>query len=53
MIEMRFTLLGKKNELMIFAPTNFIGNNLSKNIVHIALKVNNRAEKNYQAKNNI
>lgn len=42
---MRFTLLGKKKELMIPVLTDFVVNDVSKSIVYITLGVNNRIKK--------
>lgn len=51
-IEMGFVLLNRRNKLVIFALTSFAANDIGKNMVHIALGINNWARKNYQAKNN-
>ncbi len=51
-IEMGFILLSRRNELVISAPTGSAANSIGGSIVHIALGVNNRAGKNYQAKSN-
>lgn len=49
-IEMSFTLFSNRKKLVISVPTVFAANSIRKNIVHTALKVNNRAKKNYQVK---
>lgn len=40
-IEMGFTLLGKRKELVIFVLTRFAVNSIGGNMVYIALGVNN------------
>ncbi len=51
-IEMGFTLLGRRKELVISAPTGSAANVIGRSTVHTALGVNNRAGKNYQVKIN-
>lgn len=46
-IKIRFTLLSKKNQLVIFTFISFEINKIGKNIVYIALKINNNSKKNY------
>lgn len=52
-IEMGFAPLGRRNELVISVPTGSVTNNIGGSTVYTALGVNNRAGKNYQAKNNV
>lgn len=44
---MKFTLLGRRKELVISIPTSSEANSIGGNIVHTTLKVSNRANKNY------
>lgn len=39
-IKIGFVLLGKRNELVIFMPTSFAINEISKSIVYTTIKVN-------------
>lgn len=50
---MSFAPLGRRNELVISMPTGSVTNNIGGSTVYTALGVNNRAGKNYPAKNNI
>lgn len=52
-IEIEFTLLGKKKELVSFVLTSFASNKIGKNIIYTILRVNNRIKKNYQVKTNV
>ncbi len=50
-IEMGFILLSRRKELVISAPTGSAANGIGGSTVHTTLGINNRAGKNYQAKN--
>lgn len=52
-IEMRFTILSKKKELVISAPTSLVANGVNRSTVYAALRVNNKAKKNYQVKDTV
>lgn len=49
-IQMGFSLLGRKKELVISAPTGSTANRIGGSTVDTALGINNRAGKNYQYK---
>lgn len=51
-IQMRFFLFGTREKLVIFTPTGFVINSISRNTIHIVFEINNRARKNYQCKIN-
>lgn len=51
-IKMGFAPFSKKNELVIFVLISFTAN-ISRSTIYNTLRINNRAEKNYLAKNNI
>lgn len=46
-IQIRFFLLNKKVELIIFMPTNFVINGIHKSTIHTTFEVNSRVRKNY------
>lgn len=46
-IEKGFTLLSRRNELIISAPTGSAANSIGGSTIHTALGVNNRVRKNY------
>lgn len=50
---MEFTLLNKKKELVISTLISSTTNGITRSIVYITLRVNNRAKKNYQVKNSV
>ena len=52
-IKMSFTLLSKRNELVIFAPIGSAANEISGNIIHISIRVNTQVEKNHEVKVNV
>lgn len=49
-IEMGFTLLSRRKELVISTPTSFAANRIGGSTVHTTLGVSNKARKNYQVK---
>lgn len=46
-IEMKFTLLSKRKELVIFKLTNFIVNSVGENTVYTTLRINYKIRKHY------
>lgn len=51
-LEMGFALLGRRKELVIFAPTGSVADGIGGSTVHAALGVNTCHGKNYQVKIN-
>ena len=52
-IEILFTLLGKKKDLVISALTSFAVDEISRSTVHTAIGVNNRVRKNHEIKTSV
>ena len=50
LIKIEFTLFDKKKKLVLFAFTNFAANKIGRSTIYTAIRVDNRAKKNYQVK---